>query len=109
MNAILKSDLPISNAEWHQRRLAATPRGVGVMADFFIEHAMNAEFWHIEGRRFIDFAGGIAVRNTGHCHPKVMAAISAGSNRCKEKVVSTSSRRRRSPGCANCVTNTASC
>ena len=66
-----------SNADWHARRLAATPRGVGVMGDFFISHAKNAEFWDIEGRRFIDFAGGIAVLNTGHVHPKVQAAIAA--------------------------------
>jgi 4-aminobutyrate aminotransferase len=66
-----------SNADWHARRLAATPRGVGVMGDFFIDHAKNAEFWDIEGRRFIDFAGGIAVLNTGHRHPKVEAAIAA--------------------------------
>ncbi|MDO9482947.1 MAG: aminotransferase class III-fold pyridoxal phosphate-dependent enzyme, partial [Hydrogenophaga sp.] len=66
-----------TNATWHQRRLDATPRGVGVMGDFFISHAKNAEFWDIEGRRFIDFAGGIAVLNTGHVHPKVQAAIAA--------------------------------
>ena len=66
-----------TNAEWHARRLAATPRGVAVMGDFFIDHAKNAEFWDIEGRRFIDFAGGIAVLNTGHVHPKVQAAIAA--------------------------------
>ena len=66
-----------SNADWHRRRLAATPRGVAVFGDFFIDHAKNAEFWDIEGRRFIDFAGGIAVLNTGHCHPKIQAAISA--------------------------------
>jgi 4-aminobutyrate aminotransferase len=64
-----------TNAHWHARRLAATPRGVGVMGDFFIDHAKNAEFWDIEGRRFIDFAAGIAVLNTGHVHPKVQAAI----------------------------------
>ncbi|MDO9292925.1 MAG: aminotransferase class III-fold pyridoxal phosphate-dependent enzyme, partial [Hydrogenophaga sp.] len=68
---------PHTNAAWHQRRLDATPRGVGVMGDFFIERAKNAEFWDIEGRRFIDFAGGIAVLNTGHVHPKVQAAIAA--------------------------------
>ncbi|MDP2417781.1 MAG: 4-aminobutyrate--2-oxoglutarate transaminase [Hydrogenophaga sp.] len=68
---------PHTNATWHQRRLDATPRGVGVMGDFFISHAKNAEFWDIEGRRFIDFAGGIAVLNTGHVHPKVQAAIAA--------------------------------
>ena len=65
------------NAAWHARRLAATPRGVGVMGDFFIAHAKNSEFWDIEGRRFIDFAGGIAVLNTGHSHPKIQAAIAA--------------------------------
>ncbi|MGI9132617.1 MAG: 4-aminobutyrate--2-oxoglutarate transaminase [Rhodoferax sp.] len=67
----------MGNAEWHARRLAATPRGVAVLGDFFIERARNAEFWDIEGRRFIDFAGGIAVLNTGHVHPKVQAAIAA--------------------------------
>ncbi len=83
MNAILKPVAQASNAsagtnaEWHARRLAATPRGVAVMGDFFIDRAKNAEFWDIEGRRFIDFAGGIAVLNTGHVHPKVQAAIAA--------------------------------
>jgi len=83
MNAILKpaasaaAASPGTNAEWHARRLAATPRGVAVFGDFYIDHAKNAEFWDIEGRRFIDFAGGIAVLNTGHVHPKVQAAIAA--------------------------------
>jgi len=66
-----------NNAEWHARRLSATPRGVAVFGNFYIDHAKNAEFWDIEGRRFIDFAGGIAVLNTGHVHPKVQAAIAA--------------------------------
>jgi len=66
-----------TNADWHRRRLAATPRGVAVFGDFFIDRAKNSEFWDIEGRRFIDFAGGIAVLNTGHCHPKIQAAIAA--------------------------------
>jgi 4-aminobutyrate aminotransferase len=80
MNAPQKSEhlnAPHTNAAWHARRQAATPRGVGVYGDFFIEKAKNAEFWDIEGRRFIDFAGGIAVLNTGHVHPKIQAAIAA--------------------------------
>jgi 4-aminobutyrate aminotransferase len=78
MNAALKPSVSTgTNAEWHARRLAATPRGVAVMGDFFIDRAKNSEFWDIEGRRFIDFAGGIAVLNTGHVHPKVQAAIAA--------------------------------
>ncbi|VTU14910.1 4-aminobutyrate aminotransferase PuuE [Variovorax sp. SRS16] len=64
-----------SNQQIHQRRLAAASRGVGVMCDFFAERAENATLWDVEGRRFIDFAGGIAVLNTGHRHPKVIAAI----------------------------------
>lgn len=59
------------------RKTAATPRGVGVMANFFADRADNALLWDVEGRRFIDFAGGIAVLNTGHRHPKVTQAISA--------------------------------
>jgi len=77
MNAMNELKTDTTNAAWHQRRLDATPRGVGVFGDFFIDRAKNAEFWDIEGRRFIDFAGGIAVLNTGHVHPKVQAAIAA--------------------------------
>ena len=64
-----------SNENLVNRRIAATPRGVGVMADFFAARAEGAELWDVEGRRFIDFAGGIAVLNVGHRHPKVVAAI----------------------------------
>jgi 4-aminobutyrate aminotransferase len=63
------------NEQLMARKAAATPRGVGVMASFFAERADNAELWDVEGRRFIDFAGGIAVMNTGHGNPKVLAAI----------------------------------
>ncbi|MBA5689718.1 4-aminobutyrate--2-oxoglutarate transaminase [Rugamonas apoptosis] len=65
----------MSNAELQQRKEAATPRGVGVMCQFYAERALNAEIWDVEGRRYIDFAAGIAVLNTGHRHPKIMAAI----------------------------------
>ncbi|WP_245004771.1 4-aminobutyrate--2-oxoglutarate transaminase [Paraburkholderia sacchari] len=47
------------------------------MCDFYAERAENAELWDVEGRRFIDFAAGIAVCNTGHRHPKIVAAIKA--------------------------------
>jgi 4-aminobutyrate aminotransferase len=78
MNAILKpTAAAVTNAEWHARRQAATPKGVAVFGDFYIDRAKNAEFWDVEGHRFIDFAGGIAVLNTGHVHPKVQAAIAA--------------------------------
>lgn len=63
------------NTDWHARRLAATPRGVGVLEPFFAARADNAELWDVEGRRYIDFASGIAVLNTGHRHPRVVQAI----------------------------------
>lgn len=65
------------NHDWQARRLAATPRGVAVLQNFYAERALNAELWDVEGRRFIDFASGIAVLNTGHRHPRVQAAIAA--------------------------------
>jgi 4-aminobutyrate aminotransferase len=67
---------PSANEELLARKAAATPRGISVMAGFFAARAENAQLWDVEGRRFIDFAGGIAVVNTGHGHPKVVAAIS---------------------------------
>ena len=54
------------NEQLMARKAAATPRGVGVMGSFFADRADNAELWDVEGHRYIDFAGGIAVMNTGH-------------------------------------------
>ncbi len=65
----------MKNNELHQRRLQATPRGIGVMCGFYAEKAENATLWDVEGNEVIDFAAGIAVLNTGHRHPKVMAAV----------------------------------
>ena len=64
-----------SNAELHQRRQRAVPRGVTNSLAVYAERAANAEIWDVEGRRYIDFASGISVLNTGHVHPKVRAAI----------------------------------
>lgn len=65
----------MTNAELQQRKNAATPRGVGVMCNFFAERALNAELWDVQNRRYIDFASGIAVLNTGHRHPRLVKAI----------------------------------
>jgi 4-aminobutyrate aminotransferase/(S)-3-amino-2-methylpropionate transaminase len=64
-----------SNAELHARRQQAVPRGVSNSLAVYAERASNAELWDVEGRRYIDFASGISVLNTGHVHPKVSAAI----------------------------------
>lgn len=66
-----------SNADLMSRRRAAIPRGVGHTHEIFIARGENAEVWDVEGRRYVDFAGGIAVLNTGHRHPHVIAAVKA--------------------------------
>ncbi len=63
------------NAELQQRRVDAVARGVGNATQLFAVKALNAEIWDADGKRYIDFAGGIGVMNTGHRHPKVMARI----------------------------------
>ena len=64
-----------SNAELHARRQQAVPRGVSNSLAVYAGRASNAEIWDVEGRRYIDFASGISVLNTGHVHPRVTEAI----------------------------------
>ncbi|MFA5677193.1 MAG: 4-aminobutyrate--2-oxoglutarate transaminase [Pseudomonas sp.] len=64
-----------NNESFMLRREQAVARGVGQIHPVFIERAENATIWDVEGRQYIDFAGGIAVLNTGHRHPKVMDAV----------------------------------
>ena len=64
-----------ANASLQSRRVAAVPRGVGTAFPVFADRAQDAEVWDVEGKRYIDFAGGIAVLNTGHRHPKVIKAV----------------------------------
>lgn len=71
-----RPDAP-TNAALLARREAAVPRGVASAAPIFADRAENAELWDVEGNRYIDFAGGIAVLNTGHRHPEVIAAAKA--------------------------------
>jgi len=70
-----------TNAELLARRNAAVPRGVGHATPAYAARAENAEIWDVEDRRYVDFAGGIAVLNTGHRHPKVMAAVAEQAER----------------------------
>lgn len=64
-----------TSADLQARRVAAVPRGVGNVTQIFAKRAKNAEIWSEDGKRYIDFGAGIAVVNTGHQHPKVVAAI----------------------------------
>ena len=65
----------MKNADLARRRSDAISTGIGVQTQIYVDRALNSEVWDIEGNRYIDFAAGIAVVNTGHCHPRVMAAV----------------------------------
>lgn len=66
-----------TNASLWSRREKAIPRGIGSMHKRFSVSAKNAEIWDVEGTRYIDFASGIAVTNTGHGDPRIIEAIKA--------------------------------
>lgn len=63
------------SAQLQNRQKAAVAGGVATRG-IYAERAENAELWDVDGKRYIDFAAGIAVNNTGHRHPKVMQAVS---------------------------------
>ena len=73
----MQRDAHLNNAALMARRRAALPSGLGQSFEIFAERAENAEVWDVEGKRYIDFAGGIAVLNTGHRHPKIVEAVKA--------------------------------
>lgn len=63
------------NQELQARKANVIARGQGNMYQAYVERAENSEIWDVEGNRYIDFGAGIAVCNTGHSHPKVVAAV----------------------------------
>jgi 4-aminobutyrate aminotransferase/4-aminobutyrate aminotransferase/(S)-3-amino-2-methylpropionate transaminase len=64
------------SAELKVRKAAAVPNGVATKGIYVVK-AENSELWDVDGKRYVDFAAGIAVVNTGHRHPRVMAAVSS--------------------------------
>ena len=50
-------------------------KGTASATSCYVDRAQGARIWDEAGREYIDFAGGIAVMNVGHSHPKVVAAI----------------------------------
>ena len=80
------ADLAPTNADWQARKTAAIARGQGNMAAVYIERAVNAELWDVEGQRYIDFGTGIAVCSTGHS-----TAICCPGNRRQTHVILMSS------------------
>ncbi|WP_213881656.1 4-aminobutyrate--2-oxoglutarate transaminase [Pseudomonas sp. dw_358] len=51
------------------------PRGIATAHPVVAARALGTELWDVDGKRYLDFVGGIGVLNTGHSHPKVVAAV----------------------------------
>jgi len=64
----------MNNEQLQTRKTKVIARGQGNVYPVYVDHAENSEVWDVEGKRYIDFGTGIAVCNTGHSHPKVVAA-----------------------------------
>jgi len=67
--------MPTRNERMMKRRIESVPQGPFNITSAFIKKAEGALMTDVNGREFIDFAGGIGVNNVGHCNPKVVAAI----------------------------------
>lgn len=64
-----------TNAALQERRINVIAKGFGSSTYKYVAHAKGAVITDVEGNEYIDFAGGIAVMNVGHSHPKVIQAI----------------------------------
>ncbi len=71
----------MNNIEISERKNNSISRSVGMMTQIYADRAENSEIWDVEGNRYIDFASGIAVVNTGHRHPRVIEAVKAQIDR----------------------------
>jgi len=71
----MKAKVIQTNKQIQARKEKVIARGQGNLAAVYIEKAKNAILWDTEGKRYIDFGAGIAVSNTGHCHPKIVEAV----------------------------------
>lgn len=69
------TDAKMTNQNLETRRDSAVARAVSFSATFVADRAENAEIWDVEGKRYIDFCGGIGCLNVGHRNPRVVAAI----------------------------------
>ncbi|MBY8108582.1 4-aminobutyrate--2-oxoglutarate transaminase [Vibrio fluvialis] len=65
----------MTNTEWQSRKEKVVAKGMANLAPIYAAKAENALLTDIEGKQYIDFAAGIAVNNTGHSHPRIVAAV----------------------------------
>ena len=67
--------MSLTNSELQKQRPQVIPQGHASKTQAYVHSARGARVWDVEGRVFIDFAGGIGVMNVGHSHPRVVEAL----------------------------------
>ncbi|WJG24039.1 4-aminobutyrate--2-oxoglutarate transaminase [Vibrio furnissii] len=67
----------MNNQQLHQRRNQVFSNGMGALYPIYVAKAENALIWDVEGNKYIDFASGIAVNNTGHSNKRIVEAVKA--------------------------------
>ncbi|WP_321462694.1 4-aminobutyrate--2-oxoglutarate transaminase [uncultured Vibrio sp.] len=67
----------MTNQQLHERRNQVFSNGMGALYPLYVAKAENALIWDVEGNRYIDFAAGIAVNNTGHANKRITEAVKA--------------------------------
>lgn len=70
----------MNSAQTENQRLLAlreqhVPRGIATAHPIVVSHAQGSELWDVDGKRYLDFVGGIGVLNVGHNHPRVVEAV----------------------------------
>jgi len=70
-----------TNTTLMEERSSKVPRGPFNVTPYFVSRAKGAEIWDVEGKRYVDFAGGIGVNNVGHCNDMVVAAVKDQADR----------------------------
>jgi 4-aminobutyrate aminotransferase/(S)-3-amino-2-methylpropionate transaminase len=71
----VRAEKQSTSAELAELRSKYVPRGITTAHPVVVDRAQGSELWDVDGRRYIDFAGGIGVMNVGHGHPRVMEAV----------------------------------
>ena len=73
----MKVEKQSTSAELTELRSKYIPRGITTAHPVIVDRAQGSELWDLDGKRYVDFAGGIGVMNVGHAHPRVMDAVRA--------------------------------
>ncbi|MBI5247691.1 MAG: aspartate aminotransferase family protein [Elusimicrobia bacterium] len=71
----MKTNTKSKSAALWEDRSKLVSSGSAAYSSLVLEKGLGAKVWDVDGKEYLDFAGGIGALNVGHCHPKVVAAL----------------------------------